>query len=69
MGASDPCLYVDQKENLDDFFALRMYVADPITINNNLDLRRELVTEMSRDFKLVDIGEAKWILGMSLLHR
>ena len=55
-------------DNPDDFLALGMYVDDLITIDNNPTLRKALVVEMCKDFKLVDLGQAKWILGMKISY-
>jgi hypothetical protein len=68
VSGSDPCLYVYQGTNPDDFLALGMYVDDLITIDNNPELRGALVEEMRKSFKLVDLGQAKWILGMRVSY-
>jgi len=67
VGSSDPCLYVHQgKHNNKDFLAIVIYVDDLFTVYNNPKLRDELVQNMSKVFKLVDLGYAKWILGMRI---
>ena len=63
---ADPCLYIYRSENVHDFLALAIYVDDLLTIDNNKSLRDKLVTSMEKDFKLVDLGEANWLLGMKI---
>ena len=61
----DPCLYTrDAKDG--KFLAVAIYVDDIFNIDNDVALRSSLVKNLSKRFKLTDIGETKWILGMKV---
>ena len=63
----DPCLYFHKDNSVHNFFALAIYVDDIITVDNISNLR-EIIQQMSKDFKIKDIGKAEWILGMQLIY-
>jgi hypothetical protein len=60
----EPCLYTHNKDGI--YLALAIYVDDIIIISNNQDYRNKLVSKMQESFKLIDSGQATWILGMSI---
>jgi hypothetical protein len=62
---SDPCLYTLQFTS-GQYMAITIYVDDFISIDNNQGARESLVKEMETRFKLVDLGQASWILGTKL---
>ena len=60
----DPCMYVLRNDG--KVLILIIYVDDIISIDNDPTFRNEFVKKISRKFKIVDIGTAKWILAMRL---
>ena len=62
----DPCLYTYNTQDDSIYFILVIYVDDLIIISNKPSLRESLVKNLSKDFKIVDIGHAKWILGVKI---
>jgi hypothetical protein len=66
--AADSYLYIFQGENSQDFLALALYVDDILIIDNNIKVRESLIKEMTQKFKMVNLGEAKWILGTRITH-
>jgi hypothetical protein len=61
----DPCLYVYDDDN-GNFLALAIYVDDMFCIDNNDQIRKTLFDELSKNFKMVDLGRANWILGTKI---
>ena len=47
---------------------MAIYVDDLIILDNNKELRDNLIADMKKTFKLVDLGLAKWILGMEITY-
>jgi hypothetical protein len=43
-----------------------MCVDDVFSIDNNPAMRKDLVKSLGERFKITDLGEAKWILGMKV---
>ena len=48
--------------------AIAIYVDDIFCINNNSELRQRLLEDLNKRFKMVNLGEANWILGMKILR-
>ena len=65
---ADPCLYIFQGENPQDFLALALYVDDILIIDNNIKIREDLTKKMKQKFKIVDLGRANWILGTRITY-
>jgi hypothetical protein len=63
---TDPCLYVYENGDSQDFLALAIYVDDMFCIDNNQQLRDKLLEELNKRFKMVDLGRVNWILGMKV---
>ncbi len=61
---ADPCLYILRKEQ--DILIIAVYVDDIISMDNNPNLRQDFVDKLGNSFKIVDIGDAKWILATKL---
>ena len=61
----DPCLYILRKEN-GSTIILVVYVDDILSFDNDSKLRDKFISDISKRFKIVDIGDAKWILAMKL---
>ena len=59
----DPCLYILNTNESTKFLALAIYVDDIISVDNMPELREKLVADLSKKSKLVDLQEAKWVLG------
>lgn len=64
---SDPCLYY-KTSNTGNLILLGLYVDDSfICVNQNDENEyNEFKTEFNKQFKIKDLGEAHWILGMKI---
>ena len=58
----DPCIYVLERDGKRIFMAV--YVDDFVMADNDATLRAEVVRDMGKHFKLKDLGELKWCLGV-----
>ena len=65
---ADPCLYIFQGENPQDFLALALYVDDILIIDNNTKIREDLTKKMKQKFKIVNLGRANWILETRITY-
>jgi hypothetical protein len=45
-----------------------VYVDDIVSITNNSDLRKRILEDMTKSFKLTDSGLAKWLLGTLIVQ-
>ncbi|KAL0427907.1 UNVERIFIED_CONTAM: Retrovirus-related Pol polyprotein from transposon TNT 1-94 [Sesamum latifolium] len=62
--AFDPCLYFKYYSHIPMFLVL--YVDDMLIAGSNITLIVELQNNLSKNFKMKDLGDAKKILGMSI---
>lgn len=60
---SDPCVFIHSG---DVFFALGVYVDDVVSVCASKDVRDEFVARTRDVFKLKDIGELSWCLGLQV---
>ena len=45
-----------------------VYVDDKLIFSKNLDAVKHLKMQLSNHFEIMDLGEARWILGMEVIH-
>ncbi|KAK3876705.1 hypothetical protein Pcinc_018517 [Petrolisthes cinctipes] len=62
--SGDPCIYV----NLEDFFIVAVYVDDIILACNCDDKVRKVKDSLSSQFKLKDLGELQYFLGVKVVQ-
>ena len=65
--SSDHCVYYKRFED-NDFIILLLYVDDMLAADPNKDRVQELKAQLTRKFKMKDLGQANKILGMQI-HR
>ncbi len=63
---ADPCLYVAKDSDDRKFFAIAIYVDDIIQITNDNERRKSFINQISKKFKITDMGEIHWILGTAI---
>lgn len=63
---ADPCLYILNNNDKDNYLVIAVYVDDMISITSSNELRSNIINKMKEDFKLVDMRKAKWILVTSI---
>ena len=56
------------KDEDGDLLIVAVYVDNKLIFSKNLDTLKHLKTQLSEHFKITDLGEAHWILGMEVLH-
>lgn len=64
---SDPCLYVKsvkQKDGKSDFVIIVLYVDDMLWFSNNPKMLKEEKISIAQRFKVDDMGEVSYVLGM-----
>lgn len=61
---TDPCIYV--KKNKADLLIITVYVDDLLILSNNEEGLLILKKELSRTFKMKDLGEATYLLGLAI---
>ena len=66
MSASEPCLFV--RGSGDEKVLLAVYVDDQIIISKSLAQIQQVKKAMSETFQISDLGEAEYVLGISI-HR
>nr|GEV70797.1 Gag-Pol polyprotein [Tanacetum cinerariifolium] len=64
---ADPCAYFKRFRN-NDFIILRLYVDDMLVAGPNIDRINKLKAQLSREFKMEDLGPTNKILRMQI-HR
>lgn len=67
--SADSCLYiksVKQRNGKVDFIILALYVDDILLFSNNIDLLMEEKISLGKRFKVEDLGEVHYVLGMSV---
>ncbi|KAK3880875.1 hypothetical protein Pcinc_014673 [Petrolisthes cinctipes] len=62
--SGDPCIY----DNLEDFFIVAVYVDDIILACNCDDKVRKVKDSLSSQFKLKDLGELQYFLGVKVVQ-
>ena len=60
---SDPCLYLKFED--DDVTFVLIWVDDLIITSSNNSLMTKFKQSLCRSFKMTDLGELKWFLGVS----
>ena len=60
----DPCLYILRRNG--SILMLAVYVDDIISADNDPKLRQEFIKKIGQKFKIVDLGDAKWVLATKL---
>jgi hypothetical protein len=60
----DHCVYSKQVGN--NFIYVVMYVDDMLLIGNNMDVIKEVKSQLSSKFDMKDLGAANFILGMEI---
>ena len=65
--SSDHCAYYKRFED-NDFIMLLLYVDDMLVVGPNKDRVQELKAQLTKKFKMKDLGPANKILGMQI-HR
>ena len=63
---ADPCIYVLKKG--DKTVMLGVYVDDFVIADNDVNLREEVKKQLSNKFKLKDLGDLKWCLGLRIVR-
>ena len=61
---SDDCLFI--MENSSDYLVCAVYVDDIVVVGSNMDSINNLKERMFSRFKMTDLGELKWFLGMEI---
>ena len=61
---ADPCVYVKRQAN--DLIFIAVYVDDLIIASNNINARIQLQQQLSKKYKMKDLGELHWCLGMRI---
>lgn len=61
---SDPCVYIDKKELT---FVL-VYVDDILIISNDKKRESEIKEKLSKHFKVKDLGDARYCLGIEIIR-
>jgi hypothetical protein len=64
----DPCLYIKKNMDKHNFFALAIYVDDILIVSSNSKFLETFIEKISKRFKMINMGPAKWILGMHLKY-
>ena len=65
----DSCLFIKEMENKSKFFTIAIYVDDLIIFDNDKNVRAQFVADIEKEFKMVDLGEAKWVLRICLMQK
>lgn len=63
---ADHCCYIKQFDN--SYIILLLYVDDMLIAGANIDEINNLKKQMSEDFAMKDLGDAKQILGMRIVR-
>jgi len=61
---SDPCLYVRKEKS--DFAIIALYVDDLILASNSSDLLSKVKLALKQNYKMTDLGELSWCLGIQV---
>ena len=61
---SDPCLYV--RKETGEFVILAVYVDDLIVTSNSSDLLSKVKVALQENYKMTDLGELSWCLGIQV---
>jgi hypothetical protein len=65
---SDPCVYVQHEPESGIVLAVALYVDDLLIAGLNLDVVNEFKRAISAAFKVKDMGELRWMLGMEVIR-
>jgi hypothetical protein len=60
----DHCVYSKQVGN--HFICVVLYVDDMLLVGNNMDVIKEVKSQLSSKFDMKDLGAAKFIMGMEI---
>jgi hypothetical protein len=61
---SDKCLYIYSNEKIVVYLIL--YVDDFIIAGNNLQIMQSVKTELMKEFKMKDLGDLNYFLGIGI---
>ena len=67
--SADPCVYiksVKRKDGKIDFVIIALYVDDIILCSNNMNMLKKEKLALAKRFKVEDLGELHYVLGMSV---
>ena len=56
------------KDEDGNLLVIAVYVDDKLIFSKNLDAIKCLKSQLSDHFKIMDLGKARWILGMEVIH-
>ena len=62
----EPCLFMNAKGESDVCMRIIVFVDDMILAGNDHECLSELKTKLSNRFKMVDLGEVSWFLGIEI---
>ena len=62
----DPCLYLLRRNG--ETLLLVVYVDDLIMATSTIALRQEVVSDLTKNFKLKDTGDLDWVFGTSIVQ-
>ncbi|KAE8252610.1 hypothetical protein A4X06_0g2063 [Tilletia controversa] len=65
--ASDPCIYIRTGDNGKHTYLL-LYVDDILIADASMDVIDEIKAALKARWRMSDLGEAKWILGISIVR-
>ena len=63
---ANQCIYHKFKGSR--FIFLVMYVDDILLASNDIDLLLEIKSFLSKNFEIKDLGDASFVIGLSLIH-
>ncbi len=63
---TDPCVYTYNADDPKGFLAICIWVDDILSIESNPDIRNNFIEALGKKFKIVDQGEANWMLGTEI---
>ena len=67
--SADPCIYIKSvkcKDGKIDFIILALYVDDILWFSNNAEMLKKEKAALAKRFKVDDMGEVSYVLGMSV---
>ncbi|KAM1264815.1 hypothetical protein ACFX2J_034579 [Malus domestica] len=64
---ADSCVYIKQFSG-GEFIILLLYVNDMLIVGQDASMIKKLKEELSKSFDMKDLGPAKQILGMEIIH-
>ena len=63
-GVADPCLYY--KQGKESIVIVQVYVDDILIATKNADELNEIKSHLASQFKMTDMGQVSWFLGMKI---